>query len=102
MSQDILRDSWVYQEIGQSFLLEGIERGIEQSREQELRRDRQIVLDYVEMKFPEQVAFAQQQVEQMTDPGVFRQVLNKLFAAQSVQEAQEALLPTPTNTPLHD
>jgi hypothetical protein len=94
MSQDILRDSWVYQEIGQSFLLEGIEK--------ELQRNRQTVISCVEMKFPEQVSFAQQQVEQMTDIEVFQQVLIKLFAAQTVQEVQGALLSAPKNTRLYD
>ncbi len=58
MFQDILRESWVYKEIGQEYL----EKGREEERQQELQRQRQTALSFVQRHFSEIVSLAKQQI----------------------------------------
>jgi predicted transposase YdaD len=84
MFQDVLRESWVYQEIGQEFL------------EEELQRRRQgihdAIMTLVQTHFPELVALARQQINSITDPDVLQGMLIKLIAAQQAEEAKQILL----------
>ncbi len=95
MFQDILRESWVYQEIGQEYLEEGIEKGIEKGREeerhQELERQRELLMSFVQKRFPETMALAKQQVEGITDLEVLRKVFLKLFDAETADEVKKVL-----------
>jgi predicted transposase YdaD len=88
MVQDVLRESWVYQEIGQEFLEEG--------RKEELQRRRQGIHDaimaLVQTHFPELVALARQQINSIPDPDVLQRMLIKLIAAQQTEEVKEILL----------
>src|SRR5438874_1214611 len=76
MFHDILRESWVYQEIGQEFLEEGrkkgLEQGLEMGREQERKQrvqdQRLMLLGLVETHFPELSDLAKRQTENITDP----------------------------------
>ncbi len=45
MFQDILSESWVYQEL--------VEQGVEKERQQELQRQRQTIVGFVQRRFPE-------------------------------------------------
>src|SRR3989442_4140465 len=52
MFQDILRESWVYQEIGQEFLAEGLEKGLERGLKKGLEKgklegQRQALMSYL-------------------------------------------------------
>jgi predicted transposase YdaD len=76
MFQDILRESSVYQEI--------VEKGIQGQRE--------MLLGFVQMRFPELLALAKQQTEGITDPDLLPSLSHKLFAAQTVEEAKQFLL----------
>jgi predicted transposase YdaD len=95
MHQDILRDSWVYQEIGQEFLEQGIEKGIEKGlekgREQIIRGHRQVILSFVQAHFPEITEQAKQQVENIIDPELLQALTTKLVAAQQLDEAKKIL-----------
>ena len=76
MFQDILRESSVYQEI--------VEKRIQGQRE--------MVLGFVQMRFPELLALAKQQTEGITDPDFLPSVSNKLLAARTLEEARKVLL----------
>jgi predicted transposase YdaD len=95
MHQDILRDSWVYQEIGQEFLEQGIEKGLEKGREEERKQRlqdlRQMILSLVQVRFPELTEQANQQAESITDPELLKALNLKLLAAQELDEAKKIL-----------
>ena len=91
MHQDILRDSWVYQEIGQEFLEQGIEKGLEKGREQIIRGHRQVVLSFVQAHFPEIADQVMQQIENINDPELLQALTTKLVAAQELDEAKKIL-----------
>ena len=100
MFQDILRESWVYQEIGQEFLAEGLEKGLERGLERGLKKgreegklegQRQVLMSYVQMRFAELSELTKQQLEDIKDPEMLEAVTLKLFAAQTVEEARKIL-----------
>jgi len=81
MYQDILRESWVYQEIGQQFHEQGLEEG-----------QRQTIVNFLKVRFPEITSLATQQINSIKDPEGLNALSLKLFAAQTVEEARQALL----------
>jgi predicted transposase YdaD len=89
MFQDILRESWVYQEIGQEFREEGLEKGREEGR---LQEQREMLRDFLHLRFPETLALANQQTSNIKDPEALRTILTKLFTAQTIEEAKQILL----------
>lgn len=90
MFQDILRESWVYKEIGQEYFEQGIEQG---------KRD--MLLGFVQKKFPELVALARQQVDRITDPQILQTIFYKFVDAQTVEEAWQILLSLDQNQNHH-
>jgi type II secretory pathway component PulM len=84
MFQDILSESWVYQEL--------VEQGVEKGREQELQRQRQTIIGFVQRRFPEITALAEQQTAKITDPEMLQTVILKLLDAQTIEEARQILL----------
>jgi hypothetical protein len=111
MFQDILRESWVYQEIGQEFLEQGFEKGLEQGltkglakgleqgiemgREEERRRRiqdyRQLIINIIQLRFPEITEQAAQQTRSIDDPELLQSLNLKLLAAQDHDEAKKIL-----------
>jgi len=92
MFQDVLRESWVYQEIGQEFLEEGLEKGLEKGREEgRLEGQREALMSFVQMRFVEMTDVAKQQIDSINDLEVLQTVTRKLFAAQTVEEAKRIL-----------
>src|SRR5437588_1676651 len=96
MFQDILRESWVYQEIGQEYLEQGIEKGIEQGIEKgieqgKLEGQREMLLSFVQRHFPEVMVLAKQQIESITDSEVLQAMFLKLSDAESVEEVKKIL-----------
>ena len=97
MFQDILRESYVYQTILREGLEEGLEQGLEQGREQGLEQGReqtlrQTLMTYVETRFPTLALMAKQQTSTIKDATVLHTVLAKLFAVQTLEEAEQYLL----------
>jgi predicted transposase YdaD len=84
MFQDILRESWVYQEIA--------EQSREEERQQELQRQRQAIIGFVQRLFPEITALAEQQTTKITDPETLQTVILELLDAQVLEEARQILL----------
>ena len=97
MFQDILQESWVYQEVGHKFFEQGVEEGLEQGLEKGLEQgtvkgQRQALMDFLQTRFPEVLALAAQQTSNINNPEDLRTVSTKLFAAQTVEEARQILL----------
>ena len=90
MFQDILRESWVYKEIGQEFLEQGIEQG---------KRD--MLLGFVQKKFPEVMVLARQQIDRIADPQTLQTIFYRLVDAQTVEEARQILLNLDQNQNKH-
>jgi predicted transposase YdaD len=77
MYNDILEDSWTFQEFKHQFLEKGLaeglekglERGLEKGRQEgKLEAQRQILLDIVLDQFPELVNLAKKQVDTVENP----------------------------------
>jgi predicted transposase YdaD len=84
MFQDILRESPIYQEL--------VEQGREEERQQELQRQRQTLMGFVQRHFPEISALAKLQVDSVTDPEFLQTVILKLLDCQTIEEARQLLL----------
>ena len=92
MFQDILRESWVYQEIGQEYLEKGIEEGIEEERERRIQDQRAMLVRIVQLHFSELLALAKQQADAIKDPEILTAMNFKLLSAHTVEEARRILL----------
>ncbi|MEO8970190.1 MAG: hypothetical protein ABI406_01165 [Ktedonobacteraceae bacterium] len=92
MFQDILEDSWMIQEIREEFFNKGIEKGLEQERQKELQRFRQMVKDVAQMRFSELIALAEQQARRLDNPDALQHLTMQLFSASDIDEARELLL----------
>jgi predicted transposase YdaD len=88
MFQDILRESWVYQEIVE----EGVEKGREEERQHRIQDQQAMFLGFIQLRFPELEVLAKQQTDGITDPEVLPTVSFKLLAAQTIEEARQILL----------
>ena len=86
MFQDILRESWVYKEIGQEYFEQGIEQGIEQGK---LQGQREMLLSFVQKDFPEVAILARQQVDKITDSQILQAAFLKLVHVQTLEEAKQ-------------
>jgi predicted transposase YdaD len=84
MFQDILRESWVYQEL--------VEEGREAERQRALERQRELLMSFVQKRFPEAIALAKQQVEGITDAEILQAMLLKLLDARTTEEVNKLLL----------
>ena len=84
MLRDVLRDSWAYQEI--------LQEGVENERQQELLRQRQALITFMQLHFPNVVHLAQKQADTVKDPETLQNLVLKLFAAQTGEQAAEVLL----------
>ena len=90
MFQDILRESWVYKEIGQEYFEQGIEQGIEKGIEQgKLQGLREMLLSFVQKDFPEVMALARQQVDRITDSEILQAIVLKLVHAETLDDAKQ-------------
>ncbi len=89
MFQDILEESWVYQEI----IEQGLEKGLEKGRaEGTVQGRRQALMDFLQTRFPGVLALAAQQMNSIKNAETLRALSTKLFAAQTAEEAKQILL----------
>jgi predicted transposase YdaD len=85
MFQDILSESWVYREI--------VEQGVEKGREEgKVQGQREMLMSFVQIRFPELLALAKQQTENIKDPDLLPSVNRKLLAVQTIEEARQIFL----------
>jgi len=108
MLEDILEESWTYQEMIKKGMQKGLEKGLErgleeglekglekgreEERQQRVQEQRETLLSFVQMRFPELVPVARQQVASIKDPETLHNLLIRLFAVQAVEEARQALI----------
>jgi predicted transposase YdaD len=97
MLDDILEDSWTYQEIVKKGMQKGLQQGMQQGREEErqkvIRGQRETLLEFVHRRFPELNAFAEVHVENIKDTDAMQRLLNQLlFTVQTVEEAKQAIV----------
>ncbi len=116
MLEDILEESWTYQEIAKKGmqkgldlglqqgleqglkkgLEQGLEKGLEQGREEErqqwVQEQYQTLLSFVQVRFPVLLTLAKQQTATINDPEVLHNLIVKLFAVQTADEARQALM----------
>ena len=107
--QDILKESWAYQEILREGLEEGREQGLEEGREQGLEEGReeglqqgvqalrQTLVSFIELHFPTVAPLAKKQTDVIKDPVVLQNLIVKLFTARTPEEAKQYLQTTTEN-----
>src|SRR5260370_33534620 len=79
-------------------LEEGLEKGREEERQQRVQEQRETLLSFVQMRFPELVPVARQQVASIKDPETLHNLLIRLFAVQAVEDARQAIIGAATET----
>jgi predicted transposase YdaD len=97
MFQDILRESWVYKEIGEEFL----EQGREEERQRRIQEQQEMLKRLVETRFPGLRVLAQQQADSIKDPELLVTMNFKLLKAQTEEEARQILLNLDQNLNKH-
>lgn len=109
MLEDIMEESWTYQEIVKKGmqkgldlglkqgLEKGLEKGLEQGREEE---QHQTLISYIQVRFPELVSLAKQQTTSIHDPEILHNLIVKLFNMQTADEARQALMEVENNNKL--
>jgi len=88
MLQDILRDTWAYQEIMQ----EGRQEGREEERQQRLKDQRQMLMSLVQVHFSNIAHLAKERADAIKDPEALQSLILKVVAAQDEEEAKQILL----------
>lgn len=88
MYQDVLKESWVWQEIEEG----GREEERKEQQRLRLQEQRQLLIGFVQTRFPEITDLAKQQTESIQDPETLPPLILKLYAAQTVEEARQFLL----------
>ena len=83
MIDEVLKESWAYQEI--------LSEGRQQERQYGLRRQRALLEDYVQKRFPTLVETAKQRGKSIDNPDILQDLMSKLFSAQDEVEAKDIL-----------
>jgi predicted transposase YdaD len=111
MLEEILRDSWIYQDILREGLEEGrekgleeglekglekglakgLEKGLEEGREEGIRNMRLSILDIVKVRFPAIVDVVKKGLDSIDDPMLLRRLNLKMSTATDANEAARAL-----------
>jgi hypothetical protein len=81
---DVLRDTWIYQEIRQEIQIE--------VQQQQIFEKRQVVLEIIQARFPRLESLAQKVVEYIDDGAVLRRLVVRAGTARTEREARQKLL----------
>ena len=104
MLQDILKDSWAYQELFGEALERGreqrLKQGLEQGRQvalreahqQELQQLHRTLLDIVINRFPKIMRRAKSKIDVIEDPELLLSLMVKASVAQDAKEVMQLLL----------
>jgi hypothetical protein len=104
MLQDILKESWVYQETIEQGIEQGIERGIaqgiaqgiEQGRQQEHREEllkqREVLVDVTRQRFPKLARLVKREAESIDDTTRLLSLIVGVSSAQTADEVVHLLL----------
>jgi predicted transposase YdaD len=97
MLDDILEESWTYQEIVKKGMEKGVRQGREEERQHMIRGQRETLLGFVRKHFPELSAFAELHVENIKDTDALQHLLNELLlTVQTAEEAKQAIIDAST------
>ena len=77
MLDDIIRETWFYQDI------------YEEGKEESMQEFRLAVLDVIQEHFPEIIELAKTQIEPIKDSIVLRRLIVKMSAAQTADKARQ-------------
>jgi hypothetical protein len=80
---DILKETWIYQEIQKCI--------VEEQKRSYIDEQQQIVLEIVQARFPRIVALTRETLEDMTDAVALRKLLIKVGTARVEREARQYL-----------
>src|SRR6516164_6553607 len=83
MLEDILEESWTYQEIARKGMQKGLEQGREEERQQWLREQHETLLSFVQVRFPVLDSLPKQQTTPINDPEALHNLIVKLFGMQT-------------------
>ena len=86
--QDIIQDSWGYQEIMQEGFEKGIEKGIEKGKFEESRRFLECL---VQKRFPALIALVKQDAGQISSLEALHAATDELFEAESTEDARQII-----------
>ncbi len=86
--EDILEESWIFQRIAQKGMTKGLQQGLEQGLEKGKKEE---YIQFVEIRFPTLLEQAKQAMEQQLSAQQLHEMLNTLYRANTVEEAQAAL-----------
>lgn len=85
-----------YKELARAQMVEEVREEMQQEMQRQQRevqkQQRKLLLMIVQAHFPTLVRLAKAQVRQINDVGVLTEIAGKVGTAQSVEEAQDALL----------
>ncbi|QBD81698.1 hypothetical protein EPA93_39305 [Ktedonosporobacter rubrisoli] len=95
MYNDILEESWVYQEILEKGMAQGLEKGRREELRAEMRRLRAALLAIVQKSYPALLQPVEVVSEKISDPEVLQNLLVKIALAANRQEVQEILAQIP-------
>ena len=105
LSDDILEESWAYQEMLAKGLEKGLQQGMEKGLQQGLQQGmekgraelREAILDIVHIRFPEIAERVRRRVYSIEDLDSLRRLNVKLSIAKDAQEAEQALISNQSN-----
>ena len=80
---DLLRDTWIYQEIKKQVQ--------EDEHQQHLEEQRQMLLEIIRARFPRIEQIAQKLVEAVTEPTILQTLIIKVSIARLEKEARQSL-----------
>ena len=104
MFDNILRESWAFQEILQEGLQEGRQKGLQEGRQKGLQEGRQKGLQegqqkaykqnittYLRVRFPTLLPFAQERLATLHDPELLLTLSSQIFAATTEEDVRDCL-----------
>ena len=96
MLDDILEESWTYQEIVKKGLEKGRRQGLEQGRQQLIRELRDTVIGLVSMRFPMLLVLAESHIETIKSTEALHTLKRQLFSVQTAEEARQSIIDAST------
>ncbi len=91
MIEDILAESWAFQELQEKALIKGREEGMQEAMKQEAQRHRRILLALIQARFPALAQLAEERGKAINDPEQFQSLLLNVSLASNEQEVKEHL-----------
>src|SRR5690348_8838328 len=90
--EDILKNTWAYQEIFQKGFLQGYQETLQRERPQELRRQRRMLSRLVRLRFPKLTKLAKKCAKRNSDPAELQMIIDKIFSTKTKKEMKLVLL----------